>query len=85
MHGSGAKVCGPFTNGILVGEALARLRAQVSIATKFVWDIGARTGQRTGGLNSRPGIPGTTKLPRPEENQLTPGYLREIARAAAKV
>ncbi|MGE5199366.1 MAG: aldo/keto reductase [Rhodospirillaceae bacterium] len=49
-----AEVYGPFTNELLVGEALAPVRAQVSIATKFGWEIDAATGQRTGGLDSRP-------------------------------
>ena len=38
-HFDTAEVYGPFTNEILVGEALAPVRAQVSIATKFGWDI----------------------------------------------
>ena len=49
-----AEVYGPFTNEMLVGAALAPVRAQVSIATKFGWEIDAATGQRTGGLDSRP-------------------------------
>lgn len=48
-----AESYGPFTNEILVGEALAPCREQVVIATKFGFDI-APDGQRTGGLNSRP-------------------------------
>jgi aryl-alcohol dehydrogenase-like predicted oxidoreductase len=48
-----AEVYGPFTNEDLVGEALAPLRDQVIIATKFGFDIDARTGERRG-LNSRP-------------------------------
>jgi hypothetical protein len=36
------------------GEALASVRNQVVIATKFGWDIDLETGQRRGGLNSRP-------------------------------
>jgi len=48
-----AEVYGPFTNEDLVGEALAPLRDQVIIATKFGFDIDARTGDRRG-LNSRP-------------------------------
>ena len=43
-----AEVYGPFTNEDLVGEALAPMREQVSIATKFGFDLEA------GGLNSRP-------------------------------
>jgi aryl-alcohol dehydrogenase-like predicted oxidoreductase len=48
-----AEVYGPFTNEELVGEALAPVRAQVVIATKFGWDIDPGTGQQRG-LNSRP-------------------------------
>jgi aryl-alcohol dehydrogenase-like predicted oxidoreductase len=48
-----AESYGPFTNEMLVGEALAPVRAQVVIATKFGHDIDPVTGQR-GGLNSRP-------------------------------
>jgi aryl-alcohol dehydrogenase-like predicted oxidoreductase len=53
-HFDTAEVYGPFTNEMLVGDALAPIRSHVSIATKFGWDIDPRTGQRTGGLNSRP-------------------------------
>src|SRR5215469_9178750 len=49
-----AEVYGPFTNEELVGEALAPFRGQVVIATKFGWEIDPDTGQRRGGLNSRP-------------------------------
>ena len=45
---------GPFANEKLVGEALAPIRSQVAIATKFGHDIDQKTGQRRGGLNSRP-------------------------------
>jgi aryl-alcohol dehydrogenase-like predicted oxidoreductase len=45
---------GPFRNEELVGEALAPVRADVVIATKFGWNIDPATGQRLGGLNSRP-------------------------------
>jgi aryl-alcohol dehydrogenase-like predicted oxidoreductase len=46
-----AEVYGPYANEELVGEALAPLRDEVVIATKFGWDIqdGASVG-----LNSRP-------------------------------
>src|ERR1051325_5647489 len=47
-----AEVYGPFKNEELVGEALAPLRDQVVIATKFGFDF--RAGPRQGGLNSRP-------------------------------
>ncbi|WPB72804.1 aldo/keto reductase [Archangium violaceum] len=49
-----AEAYGPFTNEELVGEALAPLRGQVVIATKFGWDIDPVTGEHHGGLNSRP-------------------------------
>jgi len=49
-----AEVYGPFTNELLVGEALEPLREQVVIATKFGFDIDQQTGQNLGGLNSRP-------------------------------
>jgi aryl-alcohol dehydrogenase-like predicted oxidoreductase len=48
-----AEVYGPFTNEELVGEALAPLRKQVVIATKFGWKIDPDTGKNTG-LDSRP-------------------------------
>ncbi len=53
-HFDTAETYGPFTNEVLVGEALAPVRDRVSIATKFGWDIDQHTGTRTGGLNSRP-------------------------------
>jgi aryl-alcohol dehydrogenase-like predicted oxidoreductase len=46
-----AQVYGPFTNEELVGEALAPVREQVVIATKFGFDL--QTGQ-SAGLDSRP-------------------------------
>jgi aryl-alcohol dehydrogenase-like predicted oxidoreductase len=39
-----AEAYGPFTNEELVGEALAPVRDQVVIATKFGFDLGAVTG-----------------------------------------
>jgi aryl-alcohol dehydrogenase-like predicted oxidoreductase len=48
-----AEVYGPFTNEELVGEALAPVREQVVIATKFGFDLDPKTGQQRG-LNSRP-------------------------------
>jgi aryl-alcohol dehydrogenase-like predicted oxidoreductase len=48
-----AESYGPFANEELVGEALAPIRDQVVIATKFGFDI-SPTGERRGGLNSRP-------------------------------
>jgi len=48
-----AEVYGPFTNEELVGEALAPVRDQVVIATKFGFDIDPESGKQRG-LNSRP-------------------------------
>jgi aryl-alcohol dehydrogenase-like predicted oxidoreductase len=48
-----AEVYGPFTNEILVGEALAPFRADVVIATKFGFKIDPDTGKQAG-LDSRP-------------------------------
>jgi aryl-alcohol dehydrogenase-like predicted oxidoreductase len=49
-----AEAYGPFTNEQLVGEALAPIRDQVVIATKFGFDINLKTGARGAGTNSRP-------------------------------
>src|SRR2546430_6865056 len=49
-----AEAYGPFASEELVGEAVAPFRNQVVIATKFGFDIDLKTGQRRGGLNSRP-------------------------------
>jgi len=49
-----AEVYGPFANEELVGEALAPFKGRVVIATKFGFDVDPDTGQRRGGLNSRP-------------------------------
>jgi aryl-alcohol dehydrogenase-like predicted oxidoreductase len=50
-----AEVYGPFTNEELVGEALAPLRKQVVIATKFGFDLsGSDHRPGAAGLNSRP-------------------------------
>lgn len=48
-----AEVYGPFTNEELVGEALAPLRGQVVIATKFGFKLDPNTGKQVG-LDSRP-------------------------------
>ena len=45
-----AEVYGPYTNEELVGEALAPIRDQVAIATKFGFEL----DDPAGGLNSRP-------------------------------
>jgi aryl-alcohol dehydrogenase-like predicted oxidoreductase len=47
-----AEAYGPFTNEELVGEALAPMRDEVVIATKFGFEFDAEGQQR--GLNSRP-------------------------------
>jgi aryl-alcohol dehydrogenase-like predicted oxidoreductase len=49
-----AEVYGPFTNEDLVGEALAPVRGQVVIATKFGFEPDPEGGPRWIGLNSRP-------------------------------
>lgn len=49
-----AEAYGPFTNETIVGEALAPIRDKVVIATKFGFDIDLTTGERRGGVNSRP-------------------------------
>src|SRR4051812_1071632 len=46
-----AQFYGPFTNEELVGEALAPVREQVVIATKFGFEF---PGGKHGGVNSRP-------------------------------
>jgi aryl-alcohol dehydrogenase-like predicted oxidoreductase len=48
-----AEVYGPFANEELVGEALAPVRDQVVIATKFGFDVDPNTRERRG-LSSRP-------------------------------
>jgi aryl-alcohol dehydrogenase-like predicted oxidoreductase len=48
-----AEVYGPFTNEELVGEALAPVRGQVVIATKFGFKLDPETGKQAG-LDSRP-------------------------------
>src|ERR1035441_6418103 len=48
-----AEVYGPFTNEELVGEALAPVRKQVVIATKFGFDLrGSDTDRKSTRLNS---------------------------------
>ena len=49
-----AEAYGPFTNEVLVGEALAPIRSDVIVASKFGFDIDPATGERRAGLNSRP-------------------------------
>jgi aryl-alcohol dehydrogenase-like predicted oxidoreductase len=48
-----AEVYGPFTNEELVGEALAPVRKQVVIATKFGFKLDVKTGKQAG-VDSRP-------------------------------
>jgi aryl-alcohol dehydrogenase-like predicted oxidoreductase len=48
-----AEVYGPFTNEELVGEALAPVRAQVVIASKFGFKLDPTSGRQVG-LDSRP-------------------------------
>jgi len=49
-----AEAYGPFTNEELVGEALAPVRDQVVIATKFGFDLEPDISAGQGGLSSRP-------------------------------
>jgi aryl-alcohol dehydrogenase-like predicted oxidoreductase len=49
-----AEIYGPFVNEELVGEALAPIRDEVVIATKFGFDVDMATGERRMGTNSRP-------------------------------
>jgi aryl-alcohol dehydrogenase-like predicted oxidoreductase len=49
-----AEAYGPFTNEVLVGEALAPIRTKVIVASKFGFNIDPETGERKAGLNSRP-------------------------------
>jgi aryl-alcohol dehydrogenase-like predicted oxidoreductase len=49
-----AEAYGPFANESLVGEALAPFRGNFVVATKFGFDIDPVTGQRSGGVDSRP-------------------------------
>ena len=53
-HFDTAEAYGPFANEELVGEALQPIREQITIATKFGFDIDPETGRRSGGTNSRP-------------------------------
>lgn len=92
-----AQVYGPFTNEELVGEAVAPVRDQVVIATKFGFDFSGKSG-----LNNRPAyIKHTVEesltwlrietIDLLEENlgaaavELTPNDLQEIERTAAPI
>lgn len=68
-----AEVYGPLTNEALVGEALAPVRKQVVIATKFGFELDPNGGPKWIGLNSRPehikqvaegSAPASTRRPR---------------------
>jgi aryl-alcohol dehydrogenase-like predicted oxidoreductase len=49
-----AEAYGPFMSEEIVGEALQGIRDRTVLSTKFGFDIDPQTGQRRGGLNSRP-------------------------------
>ena len=49
-----AEAYGPFSNELLVGEALEPIRDKVVIATKFGFDIDPVTGKLSGRLDSQP-------------------------------
>ena len=49
-----AEAYGPFLSEDIVGEALQGIRDKIVLETKFGFDIDPSTGQRSGGLNSRP-------------------------------
>jgi aryl-alcohol dehydrogenase-like predicted oxidoreductase len=49
-----AEVYGPYTNELLVGEALAPVREKVVIATKFGFEMNSDGSPGSHGLNSRP-------------------------------
>jgi aryl-alcohol dehydrogenase-like predicted oxidoreductase len=49
-----AEAYGPFTNEELVGEALAPIRGQVVIATKFGFNLDPAAARGLGGVDSRP-------------------------------
>ena len=53
-HFDTAEVYGPYTNELLVGEALEPFRDQVVIATKFGFELDPNGGPKWVGLNSRP-------------------------------
>jgi aryl-alcohol dehydrogenase-like predicted oxidoreductase len=52
-HFDTAEVYGPWTNELVVGQALKPLRDRVTIATKFGFRINS-DGSRAGGVDSRP-------------------------------
>lgn len=53
-HFDTAEAYGPFANEVLLGQAVAPIRDQVVIATKFGFNIDPVTGARGPGTNSQP-------------------------------
>jgi aryl-alcohol dehydrogenase-like predicted oxidoreductase len=49
-----AEVYGPFMSEEILGEALQGRRDRVVVSTKFGMNVDQQTGERRGGLNSRP-------------------------------
>lgn len=49
-----AEVYGPFMSEEILGEALQGIRDKAVVSTKFGFDIDSVTGERRGGVNSRP-------------------------------
>ena len=49
-----AEAYGTLMSEEILGEALQGLRGRVRVSTKFGFDIDPKTGERRGGLNSRP-------------------------------
>jgi aryl-alcohol dehydrogenase-like predicted oxidoreductase len=77
---STAEVYGPFTDEEIVGEALAPIRNQVVIATKFGFKIDPKTGKQIG-MGSRPRPPNDFGVvgrvpPRRRGSRLLPDYAR---------
>ncbi len=65
-----AEVYGPFTNEVLLGEALAPVRGGVVIATKFGFDLDPKLDPR--GMKGRPGL------------NSRPGHIKEAAEGSLK-
>src|SRR5579875_1795264 len=53
-HFDTAEAYGPFANENLLGEALEPIRDNITIATKFGFDIDLESGKRGPGTNSKP-------------------------------
>jgi len=87
-----AEVYGPFTNEELIGEALAPVRDEVVIATKFGFKLDPQARSVGAGVDSRPEhikeVP-EASLKRLKtgatEIELTADDLREIDEASAKI